>query len=65
MDKRKLDPWLVATDMCLAAYLCGMDMGYTGHYILLVGFDAKQQVGWVPVGLGVSGCGSACMHGAL
>jgi len=42
VDKRKLDPWLMAADMCLPT-LCGMDLGYTGHYILIVGFDAAQQ----------------------
>lgn len=34
VDKRRLDPWLMAADLCLPS-LCG-DLGYTGHYILLV-----------------------------
>ncbi|KXZ46980.1 hypothetical protein GPECTOR_39g474 [Gonium pectorale] len=42
VDKRKLDPWLMAADLCLPA-LCGMDLGYTGHYVLLVGFDGEAQ----------------------
>ncbi|GIL62564.1 hypothetical protein Vafri_16759, partial [Volvox africanus] len=42
VDKRKLDPWLAAADMCLPA-LCGMELGYTGHYVLLVGYEAVSQ----------------------
>lgn len=56
VDKRKLDPWLGAGEpgsggmggmsmsMCLPAVLCGMELGYAGHYVLLVGFDAGTQV---------------------
>ncbi len=57
VDKRKLDPWLGAGEpgssggmggmsmsMCLPAVLCGMELGYAGHYVLLVGFDAATQV---------------------
>ena len=29
VDRRKLDPWLSAADMCLPA-LCGIDIGYAG-----------------------------------
>ncbi|KAG2449447.1 hypothetical protein HYH02_005594 [Chlamydomonas schloesseri] len=56
VDKRKLDPWLGAGEpgssggmggmsmsMCLPAVLCGMELGYAGHYVLLVGFDAATQ----------------------
>ncbi|GFR50726.1 hypothetical protein Agub_g12983 [Astrephomene gubernaculifera] len=40
VDKRKLDPWLAAAaDMCLPA-LCGVELGYLGHYVLLVGYDS-------------------------
>lgn len=42
VDKRKLDPWLMAADLCLPA-LCGMDLGYTGHYVLLAGFDGAAN----------------------
>ncbi|EFJ51379.1 hypothetical protein VOLCADRAFT_57258, partial [Volvox carteri f. nagariensis] len=42
VDKRKLDPWLAAADMCLPA-LCGMELGYSGHYVLLVGYEAASQ----------------------
>ncbi len=35
-DKRRLSPWLAAADLCLPS-LCGMDIGYLGHYILIVG----------------------------
>ncbi|GIM15442.1 hypothetical protein Vretimale_18213 [Volvox reticuliferus] len=42
VDKRKLDPWLAAADLCLPA-LCGMELGYTGHYVLLVGYEAASQ----------------------
>ncbi|GLC36565.1 hypothetical protein PLESTM_000460800 [Pleodorina starrii] len=42
VDKRKLDPWLAAADMCLPS-LCGMELGYTGHYVLVVGYDGVSQ----------------------
>ncbi len=43
VDRRKLDPWLVAADMCLPYAFCGMDPGYTGHYVLLSGWDADAK----------------------
>lgn len=51
VDKRRLDPWLAAADMCLPA-LCGMELGYagegwggeTGLLLLLLRFDALRQL---------------------
>lgn len=41
VDKRKLDPF---TDACMGLpTLCGIDAGYTGHYIVIVGFDSARQ----------------------
>ncbi len=46
VDKRRLDPWLAAADLCLPA-LCGMELGYSGHFLLIIGFDPAAQVcGW-------------------
>eukprot|EP00197_Chlamydomonas_leiostraca_P005328 CAMPEP_0202860038 /NCGR_PEP_ID=MMETSP1391-20130828/1915_1 /ASSEMBLY_ACC=CAM_ASM_000867 /TAXON_ID=1034604 /ORGANISM="Chlamydomonas leiostraca, Strain SAG 11-49" /LENGTH=238 /DNA_ID=CAMNT_0049539165 /DNA_START=260 /DNA_END=972 /DNA_ORIENTATION=- len=46
VDKRRLDPWLAAADACLPYALCGLAgsdvVGYTGHYILLVGYDGAR-----------------------
>lgn len=40
VDKRKLlDPY---TEACMVLpALCGIDAGYTGHYILIIGFDSE------------------------
>ncbi|KAJ9522911.1 hypothetical protein QJQ45_023701 [Haematococcus lacustris] len=49
VDKRKLEPWLAAADACLPYALCGLGgayvagLGYTGHYLLIVGWDGSTQ----------------------
>lgn len=48
VDKRKLDPWQAAADLCwnsMTGYTSATS--YTGHYILLVGYDANRQEFWV------------------
>jgi hypothetical protein len=41
VDRRKLEP---SMDACMyMPTLCGIDAGYTGHYILIIGFDSAQQ----------------------
>jgi hypothetical protein len=42
VDKRRLSPWLAAAEFCLPV-LCGMDIGYTGHYVVISGFDSEEQ----------------------
>lgn len=43
VDKRRLCPWLAAADLCLQAAFCGVEFGYTGHYILLIGYDSEFE----------------------
>ncbi|GAX83634.1 hypothetical protein CEUSTIGMA_g11058.t1 [Chlamydomonas eustigma] len=51
VDKRKLDPWLLTADLLCPTLLggsekgssCEGDGGYTGHYVLIVGFDISRQ----------------------
>lgn len=40
VDKRKLDPWVVAD---LPALVGCADAGYTGHYVLIIGFDSATN----------------------
>eukprot|EP00897_Mesotaenium_endlicherianum_P006085 jgi/Mesen1/5504/ME000277S04718 len=41
VDKRKLShPW---TDLMCLPECCGMNPGYTGHYVVLCGFDQRSQ----------------------
>jgi hypothetical protein len=49
VDKRKLDPWLLSPDLLCPTLLGGNekgasegDGGYTGHYVLIVGFDVSR-----------------------
>eukprot|EP00775_Hariotina_reticulata_P009729 gene9729-biopygen11636 len=46
VDKRKLDPWQAAADLAWN-YTTGVTSatGYTGHYILLTGYDAGSSSG--------------------
>lgn len=44
VDKGRLEPWYSRMDLCYSALSCGAGGGgYTGHYLLLVGFDGTRQ----------------------
>jgi len=43
VDKRKLNhPWQAATEGCLPNF-CGLGSGYTGHYVVLCGYDGERR----------------------
>eukprot|EP00803_Ostreobium_quekettii_P005533 evm.model.scf_541.3 EVM.evm.TU.scf_541.3 scf_541:55491-57195(-) len=42
VDKRKLSTWFNATQL-LGPQLCSVASGYTGHYVVICGYDAQRQ----------------------
>lgn len=42
VDKRKLNVWFHASQL-FGPQLCSVTSGYTGHYVVICGFDAQRQ----------------------